>query len=722
MSRCGRDWCFFRVGNGQKVNFSAAMDSPHASCKPSRFESRAALVFFVLCMGFSLWGVRVGWDHKHLPGVEFRQAQTALSIHWIHAENDFSLSYPTPVLGKPWSIPMEFPLYQWTAVVVSKVTNWSITKAGRAVSIGCFYLCLPAVFLLLKRWMVHPNRRWWVLSVIVTCPLYIFYTRGIFIETMALMFSLWFWVAFERGVSDKSKSWLAWAAVMGTGAGLVKVTTFILYLLPSGIWALHRLWRTPREALWREFKWMALAVVLPFIVTVWWVHYADGIKALNPLATFLNSGNLREFNFGSLAIRLDSEVWLKQFRIMAEELTWLPAVGLAAIAAMFASRSSWRAILGCLSGFVSVLVIFPVLYAVHDYYFMANTLLLLLAMGLALAGWLNSGRWRGLALAFAVAVPLGQGWGYLEHYYPIQHGKASDGNGLTEALRSLTEPDEVIVILGEDWNSMTPYYSRRRALMFRNGVARDPEAVESALRRLDGEKLGGLIVVGEQDGQEWLIDRAEERGLMRAPLCEWRDAKIYLPKNRLKESMDCLLNNYYHDVQLTPDFRVPRDHLGGEWFEMAPLKKWERQPFHAMTPQPVRFFSTFGPALDESGGQTRFGAHPVTRLVFVLPAGDHTLRTTVQLPDGAYSTDLEPGAKTDGVEIALYALGPNGEQVLLARRLFDPVNNVGDRGNQRPLEFEFKLLHPGEVELFFGPGPAGIDTRDWIEMGPLKID
>ena len=539
---------------------------------------------------------------------------------------------------------------------------------------------------------------------------------------MALMFSLWFWVAFERGVASKSKTWLVTAALMGTGAGLVKVTTFMLYLMPSGIWASHRLWTVLPDKRWRELKWMALTVVLPFIATVWWVHHADAIKGLNPLAAFLNSGNLREFNFGTLAMRLDSEVWMKQFRIILEELTWLPAVGLAAVAAIVARGNNLRAIVGCLAGFVSVLLIFPLLYALHDYYFMANTLLLLLAMGLAITGWLNSARWRAFALAFAVAVPMGQCWGYLQHYYAAQHANAPDGNGLTEALRSLTNPDEVIVILGEDWNSMTAYYSRRRALMFRNDVARDPEQVESALRRLEGEKLGALIIVGDQDGAEWLIDRAATRGLMEAPLCVWRDTRIFLPKERLKDSVDCVLNNYFHDVTLAPDFKVPRDHLGGKWFELTPLKKWERQPFHSMSPQPVRFFSTFGPALDESGGQTRFGAHPVTRLIFQLPAGKHILRTTLQLPAAAYAEDLEPGAKTDGIEVLLYALGPNGEQVPLARRLFDPVNNPGDRGNQRPLEMKFVLHNPGEVELFFGPGSAGRDTRDWIEMGPLRFE
>ena len=37
--------------------------------------------------------------------------------------NPFRLAYETPVLGKPWSIPMEFPLYQWTVVVVSDLTG-----------------------------------------------------------------------------------------------------------------------------------------------------------------------------------------------------------------------------------------------------------------------------------------------------------------------------------------------------------------------------------------------------------------------------------------------------------------------------------------------------------------------------------------------------------------------------------------------------------------------
>jgi hypothetical protein len=111
---------------------------------------------------------------------------------------------------------------------------------------------LPAVFLLLARWRVPVGHRWLVLAVVLTCPFYIFYARAFLIETMALMFALWFWVAFERAVAGRSRAWLAVAAIAGIGAGLVKVTTFLLYLLPAGIWALHRLATAPGRASCRQ--------------------------------------------------------------------------------------------------------------------------------------------------------------------------------------------------------------------------------------------------------------------------------------------------------------------------------------------------------------------------------------------------------------------------------------------------------------------------------------
>jgi hypothetical protein len=704
-----------------EISLPRAMDTA-ARREPTRLEGRLALTVFLVCLVFHCWGMTVGWTSRNLPGGEFRQAQTAMSTHWIKAENNFSLAYPTPVLGKPWSLPMEFPFYQWTVVAVSKVTNWSLTKSGRAVSIACFYLTLPAVFLLLRRWQVTPAYRWLVLAVVVTCPLYIFYTRAFLIETMALMFSVWFWMAFERAVAERNRAWLAVAVVAGVGAGLLKVTTFMLYLLPAGIWALARLWAARKQGWKTELAWMVGAVVVPFGATLWWLNFADATKALNPLANFLTSSNLKEFNFGTIAVRLSPESWATKLRIVRDDLTWLPAVLFCLALAPLVARWRWRAVAGCVLGFGSVLVIFPVLYELHEYYYVANTLLLVVAMGLGLVALFESQVSRWVAVSAVALVLAGQCGRYLTWYYPSQRMISPGGDGLTTSLRTLTNPGDVIVVLGQDWNSMTAYYAQRRAIMFRDNVARDAAKVEQALADLGEEKIGALVIVGDPDGAHWLIDRAAARGLGAEPLYVWRDARVFVPQARRPELLHSLLEHDFHEVALAPGVEPPRDGLAGEWFEMAAIRHWQRKPFVGFQPQPVRFFSSFGPAMDGSSGQPMYGAHPVTRLVFALPAGTHTLRSALQMSVDAYRQDLSDAESTDGVEVSLFQLGPGQERKQVATRHFDPRRSREDRGNLRPLEFKFTLETAGEVELFFGPGPSGKDTRDWIELGPLRIE
>lgn len=693
-----------------------------AAPEPSRRGSQFAGALFVLGLLFHCWAMTVGWQSKALPGVEFRQAQTAHSAFWIKADRDFSPAYPTPVLGKPWSIPMEFPLYQWTVVKISDWTNWSLTKSGRAVSIACFYLALPAVFLLLRRWRMAVAHRWLVLAVMVTCPLYIFYARGFLIETMALMFSLWFWVGFERGVAGRQVGWLAVAALAGAGAGVVKVTTFLLYLLPVAWWAVARLWQARRAGWAREAAWMAAALAVPFAATLGWLHYSDETKALNPLARFLTAQNLQDFNLGTNATRFSRVMWQMKWRIVSEELTWLPLVALSALIVLVVGRARWREYAGALAAFGSVLVLFPVLYALHDYYYVANTALLVLAIGLALVALAESRAPRLVVWLVALVAIGGQAGRYLKHYYPTQSQVLPGGNGLTLALRTVTNPRDVIVILGQDWNSIVPYYAQRRALMFRDDQGRDPDAVEAALSRLDGEKIGALLIAGRPDGRQWLIDRATARGLSHEPMAVWHDVAVYLPEARRTDLLHALLDNAFPEVRLAPGVAAPRDGLEARWRDVASLRPWQQRFFAGMKPQPVRYWASFGPAADGSSGRLLYGAHPTTRLVFALPAGTHTLHATLEMPLDAYRDELKESEATDGVEVTLFALEGRDQKRPLATRLFDPRHNPADRGPARPLEMTFTLPAAGEVELFFGPGKNGRDTRDWIQLGPMTIE
>lgn len=698
-----------------------APKTPTLAREPTRGEARWALALFLAGLAFHLWGMTVGWESKNMPGVEYRQAQTAISALFIKQERNFSLEYPTPVLGKPWSIPMEFPLYQWAVAALSRQSGLGITMSGRLVGIACFYLSLPALFLLLARWRVAPARRWLVLAVVVTCPFYIFYARAVLMETMALMLALWFWVGFERGVAERSRSWLAVAVLAGTGAGLVKVTTFILFLLPAGIWAALRLWRQRAAGRWMtEIRWMATAVALPFACTFAWVRYADGVKARNPLAWFLDSGHLQSFTWGTLEARVSPALWKMTWRIFSEELSGVLAWSSCVAVVVLAGRGRWREILACVGCFAAALLIFPVLYANHDYYFMANTVFLLLAMGLALVALAESPVSRGLLAAIALMVCGTQAYRYVVHYYPGQRGVSLGGDGLSALLRDLTRPDEYVIITGQDWNSMTPYYAQRRALMLRSDYAGIMGQVDKAWANMAGEKLGALVLDLPPENYQWLVDRAAARGLETQPLLTWRNYYIFLPAERLDQNLRSFEEKGWDEakpLRMRTDWTRP---MSNKWVEVAGGPPQLRRMLHRLQPMPTRIFSTFGPAANESGTSYHFGVHPVTRLVFALPAGRYRLNTTFLFPLETYAAELPASDCTDGVDVRLEVVDAEGRRTPLFSRLLDPRANSMDRGEQ-PIGIDFVLGQPGEVELSFGPGPQGRDTRDWLSIGPLTI-
>lgn len=687
-----------------------------------------ALLLAVL-VGFHFWGATVGWTSKNLPGVEFRQAQTALATYFIQAENNYALAYPTPVLGPPWSIPMEFPLYQWTVAKLSTWTGLDLTSAGRAVSLSCFYLALPAVFLLLGHLGVPASRRWLPLGMILTCPLYIYYSRAFLIETMALMFSLWFLLAFVEAVKRRSWAWLILANVTGVAAGLVKVTTFMLYLAPAGGWALWmiiRAWPTKERGGWLPVGQMIGLIVLAtfpaFGVTLWWIHYADSIKALNPNADFLLSASLNGFNFGFDGVRWSADIWLRQWEGVKVNLAGLPVLAACLVTwVMFGRR--WRAqFFICTTTYLSVMVLFPQLYAWHDYYSVANGVWLMVALSFGLLALAESNLARGWIRLVTIVVLGGQVWLYCTGLYQSQRHHSPGGSGLTAALNSLMRPDDIVVIVGEDWSSITPYYAKRRALMIRSGMENNPAHVEMAFNSLKQESVGAVVLPKENPGFDGILALAEQKlGIDPRPVLQWRDFYLYLNAAQRARLQNTIWESSFHEVSFAPGFEPKIDHLANRWYEYAGLKRVHQQKFSLMRPAPVRFFSTFGPGLGSRLGRTWYNAHPTTQLRFALPAGSHRLKAEFMMDAATYASDLSPDEQTDGVNVILRAIAKDGAARDLFSRLIAPVTNVQDRG-PLVLVVDFVLEADGEVELVIDSGPAGKDTRDWALLGAVQFN
>jgi hypothetical protein len=447
---------------------------------------------------------------------------------------------------------------------------------------------------------------------------------------------------------------------------------------------------------------------------------------LNLLADFILSRNLHDFNWGTWATRLSTDMWTLKGHSLRDSLTSLAAMAVCGLAVGLAGGRRWRAMAVCLAGFLAPLALFPVLYALHEYYYIANTLLLLLAMGLALAALAESGRPAWLTVLAVLLVTGAQAGRYLAHYYPMQKPISHGGDGLSLSLRTLLRPDEYFIMTGQDWSSITPYYAQHRALMLRADTEDNPARVDSALQALAGEKLGALVITGSWENRRWLVAEGVARGLEPTPLYLWRDVAVFLPAKRRLESLGKLEEFTFPEVQLAPGVTLPpelaakEEKLDGRWYRLDELRPSQRRYFLFMEPRPVRFFSQFGLTLAYEE-IPEFGVHPHTQLVFALSAGEHVLRTSVRLPPAAYEAALPRDELSDGVEVSLMQIEPDGRRRRLHQVLVNPRDNRDDRG-WVPIDWKFTLAKDAEVEIEIGPGPAESLTRDWAVLRSITID
>ena len=145
-----------------------------------RVERRGARgweqIVFIVCLAMSAWAFSAGWTHSILDLHGFRQAQTAISVRHL-LEGSSWLAYEVPVLGAPWAVPFEFPLYQWLTAGSTWALGIPVDQSGRLVSVLFFYLSLVPLAYLLAQLGVKRRDRLLLLSLVLTSPLYLFWSR-----------------------------------------------------------------------------------------------------------------------------------------------------------------------------------------------------------------------------------------------------------------------------------------------------------------------------------------------------------------------------------------------------------------------------------------------------------------------------------------------------------------------------------------------------------------
>jgi len=104
----------------------------------------------------------------------FRQTQTAYTVKMFIDDGLNFFNYKTPVLGRPYTIPFEFPILQLTAYYFYHTIGCTIDVACRMASIFYFVVAAYFLFLLAFKFLRDVNFAIIVLMVFCFLPFNIF--------------------------------------------------------------------------------------------------------------------------------------------------------------------------------------------------------------------------------------------------------------------------------------------------------------------------------------------------------------------------------------------------------------------------------------------------------------------------------------------------------------------------------------------------------------------
>ncbi len=432
-------------------------------------------------------------DQRLLETHAFRQTQTAFQTVGFHESGIDLLRPEVPVLGAPWTIPFEFPLFQ---ALASVPMSWGIgaDTANRITALGFFVVTAGALWALIR---LVGGRRVAAIALVVFSfsPFALLWSRASMTEYLATAAALGWVISAVRWRQTSDWRWAVPGSLLGAVAATVKVTTaipWVVLILLVGAASADgsagaRSWL--RARLQPPF---VLMLALPTLASLAWTLHADAVKGASEATSLLTSGALRGWNLGTMAQRISGTDWgviLDRVDSLILGRGWL-VVGVVAVIVIRRQRAFWIGI--ALVPLLAVEFFFN-LYRVHDYYLIAITpaLAAILALGIStLVGWIRiPGRWQGIGLVVVTLLWLGLNLTFTQFYWTPAY-QAFDRPGPSLEIGARTAPgDYAMVHLGEGadstlsrcsnwryscdtatWSPVFLYYADRRGMMLTDFV------------------------------------------------------------------------------------------------------------------------------------------------------------------------------------------------------------------------------------------------------------
>src|SRR6266481_2365355 len=431
------------------------------------------------------------WRLPLLGMHSFRQTHTAITSYWLmHGSPWFA--YETPVLGAPWSVPYEFPFYQLLVAGLAELTGLPLDPSGRLVSYLFIVLTIIPVRMLDRAWKLDKSYVHVFAILLFTSPIYLFWGTAFLVETFFVFFCFWFLAEVELATRSSHWTVLVLAVFCGAVGALGKITTFVPFACLAGLILLDDLVKRFRrqEPLLRPILGYGAIMAIPFTLFEFWTRFADDQKRRNPIAIHMVSTlpSTRRWYLGTWAQVFSLDMLHTLLRAATDTL------GVLAVPIVIASvplalsykiidRRNGIILLGASSAFLLPFLLFANSHIVHNYYDTENAIFLICAQSIVVSRLFSTGHRQGGWNLIALIIASQLVWFGLFFVRDIRNPLDRPMLAIVQAIDERTDPESVVVIYGQDWSSVIPYYARRRALMAPDTVPVD-EKIDRAHRML----------------------------------------------------------------------------------------------------------------------------------------------------------------------------------------------------------------------------------------------
>lgn len=471
----------------------------------------------------------------------FRQAQTAISSEYLFENGVNFINYQTPVLGKPWSIPFEFPIYQAIVKIISSSTNQFLAQTGRITnSASILFSALICISML----SLNRIKELYIIifsALVATSYTYMYYGRSFLIDGTALLFTTlttFFYIKLrandnyeDNGIfSQRIFSGLGLVFIFGTCLSLGMLTKATTTLPLIGFIAIDQIFLNLKMLFKQTYNpkilisglLFAVTSIISIVVTKAWIDHADYLKSLNINANFIISKNLTAWNYGSLNERLEPQHWLTIFsgteQLTARILLPLLITSSVLIANYLSSihknskfqRKIYLANLGFFM-YVSSPLIFFNLYLVHEYYSLANLIFGYLSLSASLNLIVDHAKNKYLQksckiiiISITALICIIQLNFFSIKYFESSFTKSNHELKISEHIKNNSlKTDRLVTARCDDWSSQLFYLSGLKGLALRYPEGKDRKTVKKEIKKMiDTNNQSIFIIENNEDKPE----------------------------------------------------------------------------------------------------------------------------------------------------------------------------------------------------------------------------